>query len=105
LSQIWDTKVLAKYDEDTEEKSPYTGDIIKHKKGEVKRDLWGNPYIEDKKGESKASDEIVNLWDTLSTTDNSDFNIFKTDMKHKSAWGTAARVALIAGATFIPYVG
>lgn len=108
LRQLTDPNVLAKYDEDTEEVSSHTGEVIQHRKGEVKRDLWGNPYIERKKGEGEHSDEIVSLWDTMTdlTTTSGQLDPFRGDMKEKGFAKTVIKNAAIVGAAlFVPYLG
>lgn len=81
--------VYAQYDEDTIETDPWTGEEVKHQKGEWKTDEWGNYYTEKLGGRSLIDRQVVSAFDYL-TPENSSINkydFFDSDDLEKSIGG------------------
>ena len=102
-----DTRFLAQYDEDVDEKDPVTGEIVHHYKGEFKLNDEGKPYYENANGRSINGKTILHLSDVF-TTDGSAINsidFLDSDDMHKSAMGTLAKNTALIGSMFLPGVG
>lgn len=101
-----DPLVYATYDEDTDEINPYTGKIVKHKKGEWKVNEDGEYYTEKLNGRSLIGKETVSSLDYL-TSEKSSFNkydFFDSDDVEKSVGGTIMKGIATVLPLFIPYV-
>ena len=101
------TRFLAQYDEDTDEKDPITGEMVHHVAGEFKLDKDGKPYYENANGRSIAGKTVLHLSDVF-TTDGSAINsidFLDSDDMQKSAMGTLAKNVALVGAMFLPGVG
>ena len=107
LGNFKDTRFLAQYEEDTDEKDPITGEIVHHVAGEFKLDSEGKPYYENANGRSIDGKTVLHLSDVF-TTDGSAVNsidFFDSDDMHKSAMGTLAKNVALVGSMFLPTVG
>lgn len=102
-----DPLVYATYDEDGEHHDQFTGQMVKHRKGQYKLNQYGLPYTETLNGRSLIGKEVVSSFDTL-TVDGEGINkydFFDSDDLDKSVAGTVAKsVAAIAPLLMGPYV-
>ena len=99
------TLVLAQYDEDTEE--IIDGQVIKHKKGDLKYNENGRPYYELLGDREMYGKDLLHYTDTL-TIDGKGLNaidVFDNDGLNKSIGGTLMKTALTIGPLLIPGVG
>ena len=106
FDNFFETRVLAQWDEDGEHEDPFTGMIVKHKKGEKKINENGTFYYENLNGRDVYGREVLSKFDTL-TTDGSfvnKFDFFDSDDKEKSFMGTLVRNAVKVVPAFIPGV-
>ena len=102
-----DTRFLAQYEEDVDEKDPITGEIVHHYAGEFKLNEDGKPYYENANGRSINGKTILHLSDVF-TTDGSAINsidFLDSDDMQKSALGTLAKNTALIGSMFLPGVG
>ena len=102
-----DTRFLAQYDQDVDEKDPITGEIVHHYAGEFKLNDEGKPYYENANGRSINGKTVLHLSDVF-TTDGSAINsidFLDSDDMHKSALGTLAKNTALIGSMFLPGVG
>ena len=106
FENFFETRVLAQYDEDGEHLDPFSGRMVKHKKGEKKINENGTFYYENLNGRDVYGREVLSKFDTL-TTDGSfvnKFDFFDSDDKEKSFVGTLVRNATKVVPAFIPGV-
>lgn len=99
------TLVLAQYDEDTEE--IIDGQVVKHKKGDLKFNENGRPYYEILGDREMYGKDLLHYTDTL-TIDGKGLNaidVFDNDGLNKSIGGTLMKTALTIGPLLIPGVG
>lgn len=108
-----DPLVYAQYDQDGEHYDQFTGQIVKHHKGEYKINKYGLPYTETLGGRSLIGKEVVSKLDTI-TVDKEGidkYNFFDSDDLDKSTAGTIAKSAaaitplLLGGPTAAIYSG
>lgn len=99
--------VYAVYNEDGEHYDNYTGQTVKHKKGQYKLNQYGLPYTETLNGRSLIGKEVVSQSDLL-TVDGQGVNkydFFDSDSLDKSVTGTVLKTATaIAPLLMGPYV-
>lgn len=104
FSNLFNTLVIAQYDEDVKDAQ---GNII-HEKGELKYNEDGLPYYEYLAGRSVHNKQVLNKMDVL-TTDGSIWNKFdffdSDDLNQKGVGATLLKNATLVGSMFIPYVG
>lgn len=103
-STLIETKVLAQYDEDGEHEDPFTGQIVKHSKGDKKINYNGTFYYEDLNGRDIYGREVLSVWDTL-TVDGTFVNkidFFDSDDKEKSFTGSLMKNAIKVLPIFTP---
>jgi hypothetical protein len=87
---------LAQYDEDGEHEDPFTGKMVKHKKGDKKINNNGTFYYENLAGRDVYGREVLSKFDTL-TRDGSwvnTFDFFDSDDKKKTFIGTLTKEAI-----------
>lgn len=105
---FFNTLVLAQYDEDGEHKDPLTGEVVQHKKGDLKLNPDGDVYYEALDGRDPTGKIVLNKINTL-TTDGSWANRFdpfdSDDIKEKSIGGSLVKNLALVGSMFIPGVG
>lgn len=105
---FFDTLVLAQYDEDGTHTDPFTGETVKHNKGDYKLNNDGEFYYEKLDGRDVYGKQVLNKMNVL-TTDGSYWNKFdffdSDDVEQKSVGGTILKNAALVGTMFIPYVG
>lgn len=108
FTDFFDTRVLAQWDEDGEHEDPVTGQIVQHKKGQLKLNDNGVPYYENLDGRDVYGRQVLNKMNTL-TTDGSKWNRYdffdSDDLNQKSIGGTVMKNLALVGSMFIPYVG
>lgn len=96
ISNWTETRVLAQYDEDGEHEDPFTGKMVKHKKGDKKINHNGTFYYENLAGRDVYGREVLSKFDTL-TRDGSwvnTFDFFDSDDKKKTFIGTLTKEAI-----------
>ena len=99
------TLVLAQYDEDEDE--IINGQVVHHKKGDLKYNENGRPYYEELGDREMYGKDLLRYTDTL-TIDGKGLNaidVFDNDGLDKSIGGTLAKTALTIGPLLIPGVG
>ena len=98
--------VYATYDEDEEELDPYTGEIIKHKKGDWKVNDSGEYYTERLNGRSLIGKQVVSALDYLTPEESSiqKYDFFDSDGLDKSIGGIIAKDLISVIPLMIPYV-
>lgn len=104
---LFDTKVLAQYDEDGTHIDPISGDTVTHKAGQYKLNELGKPYYESLNGRDVYGKQVLNKFDIL-TKEDSTFNkydFFDTDGYDKNAFGSILKTTAQIAPMFIPYVG
>lgn len=92
-SLFQDPLVLAAYDEDGEHFDPFSGEVVKHKKGELKLNDDGTYYTEKLNGRSTIGKQVISSFDIL-TVDGEGINkydFFDSDSLDKSTAGTIAK--------------
>ena len=100
--------VLAKYEEDTDEIDPLTGQLLHHKKGENKTNSEGNYYFETLGGRSLVGKNVLSVGDVLTKEDSSvnKYDFFDSDDLEKSTEGVIAKnLTAIAPMIFLGPVG
>lgn len=88
-----DPLVLATYDEDTKELDKFTGEMVTHKKGDLKLNSNGKPYYETLAGRNPYSKQVLSAFDNL-TSESSPINkydFFDSDDLEKSISGSLAK--------------
>lgn len=88
-----DPLVLATYDEDTKELDKFTGEMVTHKKGDLKLNSNGKPYYETLAGRNPYSKQVLSTFDNL-TSESSPINkydFFDSDDLEKSISGSLAK--------------
>lgn len=88
-----DPLVLATYDEDTKELDKFTGEMVTHKKGDLKLNSNGKPYYETLAGRNPYSKQVLSTFDNL-TSESSPINkydFFDSDDLKKSISGSLAK--------------
>ena len=88
-----DPLVLATYDEDTKELDKFTGEMVTHKKGDLKLNSNGKPYYETLAGRNPYSKQVLSTFDNL-TSESSTINkydFFDSDDLEKSISGSLAK--------------
>lgn len=99
--------VYATYDSDGEHYDTFTGQTVKHKKGQYKLNKYGNPYTETLNGRSLTNKEIVSGFDFLTVDGKgaNKYDFFDSDGLDKSVTGTVMKsVTAIAPLFMGPYV-
>ena len=88
-----DPLVLATYDKDTIEIDKFTGEKVKHKKGDIKLNDNGKPYYETLAGRSPYSKQVLSTFDNLTTEDSAlnKYDFFDSDDLEKSVAGSIAK--------------
>lgn len=108
FTDFWDTRVLAQYTSDGEHTDPFTGEKVKHTKGELILNEDGNYFYENLDGRDIYGRQVLNKMNTL-TVDGSwqnDYDFFDSDdLDQKSVGGTIMKNLALVGTMFIPYVG
>ena len=108
FTDFFDTRVLASYDSDGTHIDQYTGELVNHKKGELKINELGTYFYENLDGRDVYDKQVLNKMNTL-TTDGSFWNTYdffdSDDIHQKSIGGTVLKNAVLVGSMFIPYVG
>jgi hypothetical protein len=100
--------VLAKYEEDTDEIDPLTGQLLHHKKGENKTNSEGNYYFETLGGRSLAGKNVLSIGDVLTKEDSSvnKYDFFDSDDLEKSTEGVIVKnLTAIAPMVFLGPIG
>ena len=100
--------VLAKYEEDTEEQDPFTGEMILHKKGENKLNPEGEYYFETLGGRSIRDKQVLSIGDIVTKEDFAinKYDFFDSDDIEKSTEGVIAKnLAAIAPMAFLGPIG
>lgn len=94
-------KAVAQYTEDGTHLDLFTGENVKHKKGEYKYNELGKPYYETLDGATPVNRQLLSGWDTITVdgTTQDKFNFMSGDDKEKSFIGSTMRAA----ALMIPY--
>lgn len=105
---FFDTLVLAQYDEDGTHTDLVSGQIVEHKKGDLKLDQNGNFYYEKLDGRDIYGRRVLNKMNIL-TTDGSLWNRYdffdSDDINQKSVGGSILKNLALVGTMFVPYVG
>ena len=108
LPYLFDTLVLATWDEEGTHKDPITGDIVKHEAGDIKLNDQGTYYYEKLNGRPVYNKQVLNKLDIL-TPEGSKINkydFFDSDgVEQKSITGNILKNASLIAPMFIPYVG
>ena len=108
LPYLFDTLVLATWDENGTHKDPITGDIVKHEIGDPKLNDQGTYYYEKLNGRPVYNKQVLNKLDIL-TPEGSKINkydFFDSDgVEQKSITGNILKNASLIAPMFIPYVG
>lgn len=106
FDNFFETRVLAQYDEDGEHEDPFTGQMVKHKKGDKKINENGTFYYENLNGRDIYGREVLSKFDTLTVdgTFVNKFDFFDSDDKDKSVVGSLVKNAVKVIPAFIPYV-
>ena len=99
------TIVMATYDED-EDETLESGEIIHHKKGDLKFNEYGRPYAEILGDRDINQKQQIAYSDTLlrETSTWNKYNFFDSDDYEKSFVGTVAKTVFKTLPYFIPYV-
>ncbi len=99
--------IYATYDEDGDHYDQFTGQRVKHKKGEYKLNQYGTPYTETLGNRSIIGKEAVAATDIL-TVDGSkvnEYDFFDSDDVEKSIGGTIMKTAVsVAPLLMGPYI-
>lgn len=105
---FFDTLVLAQYDEDGTHTDLVSGQIVEHKKGDLKLDQNGNFYYEKLDGRDIYGRRVLNKMNVL-TTDGSFWNRYdffdSDDINQKSIGGSILKNLALVGTMFIGGVG
>lgn len=105
---FFDTLVLAQYDEDGTHTDLVSGQIVEHKKGDLKLDQNGNFYYEKLDGRDIYGRRVLNKMNVL-TTDGSFWNRYdffdSDDINQKSVGGSILKNLALVGTMFIGGVG
>lgn len=104
FSDFSKTLVLAQWDEDGEHEDPFTGQMVKHKKGDKKLNNEGTYYYETLGGRSVYGREVLSKWDTLGKEGSVIDNILGNDQKESNIGTTLLRDAIKIVPAFIPGV-
>lgn len=108
FNHFFDTLVLAQYDSDGTHTDLVTGEMVSHKKGDLKTDQNGNFYYEKLDGRDIYGRRVLNKMNIL-TTDGSFWNKYdffdSDDINQKSIGGSILKNLALVGTMFIPYVG
>lgn len=86
FKNFWETRVLAQWDEDGEHIDPFSGQTVKHTKGQKKINENGTFYYENLNGRDVYGRDVLSKFDTL-TVDGSfvnKFDFFDSDDKKKT---------------------
>lgn len=88
-----DPLVLATYDEDTKELDKFTGEMITHKKGDLKLNSNGKPYYETLAGRNPYSKQVLSTFDNLTAESSviNKYDFFDSDDLEKSISGSLAK--------------
>lgn len=99
------TIVMATYDED-EDETLESGEVIHHKKGDLKFNEYGRPYAETLGNRDITQKQQIAYSDTLLRESSSwnKYNFFDSDDYEKSFVGTIAKTVFKTIPYFIPYV-
>ena len=100
--------VLAKYEENTEDYDPFSGELIQHKKGENKINSEGEYYFETLGGRSIQDKQVLSLGDIITKEDQAlnKYDFFDSDDIEKSPEGVIAKnLTAIAPMAFLGPVG
>ncbi len=88
-----DPLVLATYDEDTKELDKFTGEMVTHKKGDLKLNSNGKPYYETLAGRNPYSKQVLSTFDNLTSESSviNKYDFFDSDDLEKSISGSLAK--------------
>lgn len=88
-----DPLVLATYDKDTIDIDKFTGEKVKHSKGDLKLNDNGKPYYETLAGRDPYSKQVLSSLDNLTTEDSAinKYDFFDSDDLDKSISGSIAK--------------
>lgn len=88
-----DPLVLATYDEDTKELDKFTGEMVTHKKGDLKLNSNGKPYYETLAGRNPYSKQVLSTFDNLTSESFviNKYDFFDSDDLEKSISGSLAK--------------
>lgn len=88
-----DPLVLATYDEDTKELDKFTGEMVTHKKGDLKLNSNGKPYYETLAGRNPYSKQVLSTFDNLTAESSviNKYDFFDSDDLEKSISGSLAK--------------
>lgn len=100
-----DTLVLAQWDEDGTHTDYFTGQEVKHAKGDLKLNDEGTYYYEKLAGRDVYGRRVLNKLNVLTTEDSelNKYDFFDSDDIHKSIGGTALKNIALIGSMFLPY--
>ena len=111
FNDFFETRVLAQWDNDGEHTDLVTGQIVKHKKGDLKLNEQGTIFYENLQGRDIYDKQVLSKLDII-TKDGSPINkydFFDSDGKEKSYIGSMFKVAASLAPLFTPiapyYVG
>lgn len=101
-----ETRVLAQWDSDGEHVDHFTGQTVKHKKGEKIINENGTFYYENLNGRDIYGREVLSKFDTLTVdgTFVNKFDFFDSDDKEQNIVKSVVRNAVKIVPAFIPYV-
>lgn len=102
-----DPLVLATYDSDGEHKDPFTGDIVKHNKGDYKLNDNGKPFYETLNGRNPANKQVLSMGDIITpeTSSINKYDFIDSDDMDKSITGVVLKNLATVVPLAIPYVG
>lgn len=104
VKSLWQPLVQAQYEEDGVHQNPFTGQMIAHKKGDLKINDEGEFYYETLGSRSAYGKQFKSIFDTL-TVDGSTLNtydFFDSDGLDKSVTSTVAKVVATVAPLFTP---
>lgn len=95
--------VYATYDSDGEHYDTFTGQMVKHKKGEYKLNKYGLPYTETLNGQSLVNKEVVSGFDLITVDGQgaNKYDFFDSDGLDKSVAGTVMKSAAAIAPMFM----
>ena len=108
FSSITQPLVLAKYEEDTDEIDPLTGEMVHHKAGENKLNENGEYYFETLGGRSINNKQVLSLGDIITKEDTAinKYDFFDSDDIEKSPTGVIVKnLVSVAPLAFLGPVG
>nr|DAR62457.1 MAG TPA: hypothetical protein [Bacteriophage sp.] len=109
FSNLFNTRVMAQWDFDADEKGNKTTDPNKivHHKGELKLNNNGTYYYENANGENINGKQVLHISDVLTNDDSfaNKFDFIDSDGVDKSPVSSLVKNAALIGSMYIPYVG